>query len=299
MESDICRRCGAVNSKIVNPVSGEEVCDNCGLVYEDKIIDETYEKRNFSQENSGGNRGTSRVGGPLKATDTLGTNIVFQSGNFQKLRTNTINCKTSKERGFEEISNFLGGKEIPQMMIEETKKIYDEVTKDKKMKGRNMKYVIAAMYFIACRTNGLSKSFKDIAQILSLEEKKIKKSYNFIKRIVAQTVLPDEFNNIVKNYIKQFCEENRVDKKVENLACEIATRINNSNVLDGRSPQTISGFSLSLAIKLIPENKITLKDICIKFAKEKTLDNVNQKVKNNLETFIPEEYHDKLAQLTK
>ena len=299
MELEKCRRCGTINSKIINPVSGEEVCDNCGLVYEDKIIDETYEKRNFSQENSGGNRGTSRVGGPLKATDTLGTNITFQSNNLQKLRTNTINCKTPRERGFEEISNFLGGKGISTIMIEKTREIYDEVTKDKKMKGRNMKYVIAAMYFRACRSMGMPKTFKDIAQNLSLEEKRIKKSYNFIKRIVADTISPDEFNGIVENYIKTFCEENRVDKKVEILSCTIATKINISNILDGRSPKTIAGFSLSFAIKLIPETKITMKDIGESFSTETTLDNVLKKVKNNIEIFIPKEYHDKISQIIK
>ena len=65
MESEKCIRCGAINSKIINPVSGEEVCENCGIIYDDKIIDET-----------GGNKRTNK--------NTIRTNITFQSSNLQK-----------------------------------------------------------------------------------------------------------------------------------------------------------------------------------------------------------------------
>ena len=191
MEKEKCWRYGAINSKIIDMESGEEVCNNCGLVYEEKMIDETYEKRNFSQENSGNNKTSSRVGGPLKATDSLGTNLVYYSGNDKKLRTSTANSKTPSERAFLKISEFLGEKEVSSRLIEKTKMIYDEITKNKKMKGRNMEYIIAAIYFRACRMEGIAKSFKEIASKLSLEEKRIKKSYNFIKSFVVNTVSPD------------------------------------------------------------------------------------------------------------
>ena len=57
--------------------NGELVCSNCGLVAEDRIIDDTYEKRNFGSEN-GGNKSESRIGGPMKAGEgyNLGSSLV-------------------------------------------------------------------------------------------------------------------------------------------------------------------------------------------------------------------------------
>ena len=45
----ICTRCRAIDSYVTDFKSGEIVCKNCGLVLEERIIDDTYEKRNFGK----------------------------------------------------------------------------------------------------------------------------------------------------------------------------------------------------------------------------------------------------------
>ena len=50
----------------MNRAEGTIVCMNCGLVKESKVIDETSEWRNFSNENGDGAGNTrNRVGGKL------------------------------------------------------------------------------------------------------------------------------------------------------------------------------------------------------------------------------------------
>ena len=291
---EICKRCSAVNSHIFNHTSGEEVCANCGLVFEERVIDETYEKRNFSKNETSLGENSSRVGAPEKAESSLGTRISLKTNNNKIIKTSSVEVISSCERGFTEINNFLGGKDISQMMIEQTKKLFDEFIKVQKIKGHNIKYLIAAMYFRACRDNNIAKSFKDIAEILGLEERKIKKSYNFIRKVITSNVSPEILVQAAINYIKTFCEECTLDKKFEKLACDIATNINNSNLLEGRSTQTIAGFSVFIANKIIPSSKISIEKISKKFARQMTLEHVYRKVKDQINIFIPEEYHNKL-----
>ena len=44
-DDNICPRCNARDSKVTDGRLGEIVCQNCGLVFEERIIDDTYEKR--------------------------------------------------------------------------------------------------------------------------------------------------------------------------------------------------------------------------------------------------------------
>ena len=191
---NICPRCNARDSKVTDNRYGEIVCQNCGLVFEERLIDDTYEKRNFSNE-SGGNKGESRIGGPMKAGEgsNIGSNLIVYDKNGRGRRARGSNGAynlTPIERNFEEIEKILGNQDIKKSIIEETKDIYNQVKKVLKMKGRNLKTMICAMYFIASKKSNLSKSFKEISKMFWVEEKRIKKAYNYIKTVVVNSLSP-------------------------------------------------------------------------------------------------------------
>lgn len=302
IEENICPRCGARDSKITDKGNGEIVCQNCGLVFEERIIDDTYEKRNFNNEN-GGNRGESRIGGPMKAGEgsNLGSSLVLydKNGHAKKARggNGTYN-QTPMERNFDEIEKILNNQDIKKSIIEDTKDIYNQVTKVLKMKGRNLKTMICAMYFIASRNANLSKSFKEIAKMFGVEEKKIKKAYNYIKTVVVNSVTPEQFNETINNYIRNFCEKNLEKEALINLASEISIKINSTYILEGRNTKTIAGISLLIASKLIKPENINRKSICDEFATENTMDTVFEKIRNSLDKIIPPEYLNKISNLS-
>ena len=301
-EDNICPRCGARDSQVTDNRSGEIVCQNCGLVFEERIIDDTYEKRNFNNEN-GGNRGESRIGGPMKAGEgnNLGSNLIYydKNGGARKARGgNGAYNQSPIERNFEEIDKILGNKEITKALIEETKEIYNQVTKVLKMKGRNLKTMICAMYFIASRKKGLSKSFKEISKMFGIEEKRIKKAYNYIKTVVVNSLTPEQLFETIKNYIVSFCEENREDYVFKQLASDIAEKINDSCILEGRNTKTITGIALLIAFKLVKTQNINKRMICENFATENTMDIVFEKLKPSLDRIIPKEYQNQIQDLS-
>ena len=299
-DENICPRCNARDSQVTDGRNGEIVCQNCGLVFEERIIDDTYEKRTFNNEN-GGNKGESRIGGPMKAGEGIGSNLIIYDKNGQARRARGGNAtynQTPIERNFEEIEKILGNKDIKKSLIEDTKEIYNQVTKVLKMKGRNLKTMICAMYFIASRKANLSKSFKEISKMFGIEEKRIKKAYNYIKTVVVNSLSPEQLNDTINNYIRSFCEENGENNSFIKLASDIAKNINKSGLLEGRNTRTITGIAILIASKLVKTVKINKKIICDEFATENTMDTVFDKIKIALDKIIPDEYASQIKNLS-
>ena len=299
-DENICPRCNARDSQVTDGRNGEIVCQNCGLVFEERIIDDTYEKRTFNNEN-GGNKGESRIGGPMKAGEGIGSNLIIYDRNGQARRARGGNAtynQTPIERNFEEIEKILGNKDIKKSLIEDTKEIYNQVTKVLKMKGRNLKTMICAMYFIASRKANLSKSFKEISKMFGIEEKRIKKAYNYIKTVVVNSLSPEQLNDTINNYIRSFCEENGENNSFIKLASDIAKNINKSGLLEGRNTRTITGIAILIASKLVKTVKINKKIICDEFATENTMDTVFDKIKIALDKIIPDEYASQIKNLS-
>ena len=299
-DENICPRCNARDSQVTDGRNGEIVCQNCGLVFEERIIDDTYEKRTFNNEN-GGNKGESRIGGPMKAGEGIGSNLIIYDRNGQARRARGGNAtynQTPIERNFEEIEKILGNKDIKKSLIEDTKDIYNQVTKVLKMKGRNLKTMICAMYFIASRKANLSKSFKEIAKMFGIEEKRIKKAYNYIKTVVVNSLSPEQLNDTINNYIRSFCEENGENNSFIKLASDIAKNINKSGLLEGRNTRTITGIAILIVSKLVKTVKINKKIICDEFATENTMDTDFDKIKIALDKIIPVEYASQIKNLS-
>ena len=61
-EVEICSRCKSKDSIITDYENGELVCNQCGLVYEERIIVDEDEQRTFADDN--GDNQIHRVGPP-------------------------------------------------------------------------------------------------------------------------------------------------------------------------------------------------------------------------------------------
>ena len=302
VKEDICDRCFAKNSFRLDMRNGLLLCISCGNVIEDRIIDDTYEKRNFGSE-SGGNRNDSRIGGPMKAGEgnNLGSSLVKINKDGTATRAKTGGGAYSQsplERNYEEIGKILGNKEVSRAIIEETRGIYSQVIKELKMKGRNFKAIICAMYFIASRRLKQSKSFKEISTMFGIPENKIKKAYNHIKKVVVSVLTEEEQNATLENYIRNFCEVNSENFEYKDLATKIAQNINKSCLLEGKNTKTITGLALYIAMKLEKTINVNKTKICAEFGSSSTIDSAYNEISNSFDIIIPEKYKDQIEKLT-
>lgn len=295
MNDNICTRCKAKNSIITDYEIGEMVCNQCGLVYEEQMIVDEYEKRTF-QDESGDNQ-IHRVGlpsNPALDNDCCGTKLLIrQNGKTKIIKSYSKFSKIQKN--FYRIQHLLAQAQISQNLIEQTKEIYAKIAEKTNMQGRNINNIIIGIYYYVCRKNDLAKTFKEISMMFHVTERIIKKAFNSIKCDIVEPKTESQLNNIEKNYIQTFLEGdiNRFDLKM--LSYDIIDNFNKNEILEGKSPKTIAGLSLILSCKLLNDNLYDNKEFHSMFSNKNTLVKAYDEIKGDLNLIIPQKYADKMS----
>ena len=289
----ICNRCKAKNSIITDYENGEIVCNQCGVVYEEQMIVDEYEKRTFQDESE--DNQIHRVGPPLNPAydNECGTNLMIRENGKTKI-IKSYSKLTKIQKNFSRIQHILSQAQVSKIMIEETKEVYDKISKNKNMQGRKIKDIIIGIYYYLCRKNNLAKTIKEISNMFNITERSIKKAFNSIKSDIVEPKDENELNNIEKNYIQTFLEGFTIRYNLKILTYEIIDNFNNCGILEGKSPKTIAGISLILSCKLMNDKLYDNKDFYNMFSSKNTLKKAYNEIKDHLNLIIPHKYADNL-----
>ncbi len=152
---------------------GEIVCKECDLVVEDRIIDQTSEWRNFASEASSHSSDPNRVGGPLDENrDDFGMNLKIIS---KGVTTHSSLMKTSQkssqdssdkslDRGYNVIRDFGERLNLQGSVVEESKNLFRSIARKKKLKGRNLESVAAAVIYVCTKKSENPRSLRGISR---------------------------------------------------------------------------------------------------------------------------------------
>ena len=258
-----CSHCGAKNSIITNFAAGEIVCGNCGVVYEDRIIDETYEGRTFSNENPGSaGRDQTRVGGPSNVDEIIGTNITINGkGNSKsKIHRGIVTSNPSKKRTDKRLDELAVKIDFNESTVQIAKTLLSKVEEKKKLKGKNLDSVIGSVFFYTSRLKGIPKTIDDISNKLKLDPRFVRKSFNSIKSIIIEkSYQPDISINALINRYCQSLKDAKLNvtisdkqfSELKKLSDEIGKKINENEILTGRNPKTIAATTILTADEIL------------------------------------------------
>ena len=292
VQCEICEGCQAENTIILDYENGEKVCSACGMVKEDIIISNEYEKRTF-QDDEGDNQ-IQRVSQPTKPGNEQGTNLIIrENGETRYIRGYSKYGKI--ERNFWKIENLLSSVGISKNTIEDVKILYDKVNKNMNMQGRNINHIIIGIYYYAIRKQKQAKTLREVTKIFQsyfpdLKERIVKKAFNSIKRYIAEANDENEFNDMEKNYIETFINGDTEKYNNKKLAYQIIENINKSGLLEGKNPKTIAGLSLLISYKLLSDNFTDIEEFYKMFSNKATLNKSYVLIKDSLNEIIPQEY---------
>ena len=294
--NEICKRCKSKDSVVTVYEIGELVCNQCGLVYEERIIVDEDEQRTFADDK--GDNQIHRVGPPQNPAfgNECGTNLIIRDKgktNFYKDYSN--NSKIY--RNFMRIDRFLSSHNIHRILIEEVKTLYEKISKNYvTMQGRNLSHVFIGLYYYACRKLKMAKTFKEIAEEFNVTERIVKGAFNSIKYDVAETPKEEENNNEIydmcKNYIQTFLGGNINNYDVKMLSLEIIKNTIKYELLEGKSPKTIAGLALIIAYTLYNDNSYDKNELYKFFSNKNTLTKSYKVIKDNLNLIVPQKYKD-------
>ena len=135
---------------------------------EDRIIDQTSEWRNFSTEASSHATDPNRVGGPrdeFMEDSGMNVKIIAKPGAHSGLAK--IAQKSSQDagdkslaRGFNVIKDFGERLGLPAEVINNSKSIFKSIVQQKKLKGRNLDSVVAAVLYESTRKGDNPRNLK-------------------------------------------------------------------------------------------------------------------------------------------
>ena len=310
---DNCKYCNAQNSIITDFSAGQVVCSSCGAVLEDRIIDETYEGRNFGSENQGsGGKDQTRVGGPINAyTEEINAGVSIATkkngtplSNIRMRSSGSSN--NSLQRIFKKADELAQKLELKKSIVDKAKDLLALVEKQKKLKGRSLDCIIASVIYVACRLTNVPRPLPEIAKNLGLEKKTVNKCFNSIKHIIIgnnDNQIAQNVSGLVNSYCNKLEEKLKKQEKQENQekwkslkkdAMEISEMICNKEVIAGRNPNTIAAVSILIASRL-NELQLSKKDIAdTTTTTENTISNAYQDLLKYREHIIPDRLKDKM-----
>jgi transcription initiation factor TFIIB len=232
--------------------TGDIVCTLCGRVAQEKMIDLGSEWRNFGD----GGENKSRAETVDDINDKLTTNIQTSK---QAERNNAAMSKLHQQISGNEqkaltqastkIAEFGAQMNLPNTVLKSAKKIYKdfETKKKRKIRGSNSDPFIVAVLYIACKENGLSRTFKELARETDIKEIEVRRMYQALTKHLGNGCGSRSIPVAPHDLVIRICSMLNLKEKVIYLAQQIAKNV--ASRLEGKSPSSIAAASILMAVK--------------------------------------------------
>ncbi len=249
---------------------GELVCEDCGLVLDESMIDQGPEWRAFDVEQ--GER-RARTGAPMTYTihdkglsteigwknkDSYGKSIPTRNrAQLYRLRKwqRRIRVSNATERNLafalSELDRMASGIGLPRNVRETAAMIYRKAVNKNLIRGRSIEGVVAASLYAACRQCGVPRTLDEIASCSRVGRKEIGRTYRFMTRELKLRLIPTR----PRDYISRFCSELKLSGEVQAKTLDILKEATEKELTSGRGPTGVAAASIYIASFLCNERR--------------------------------------------
>ncbi len=275
-ESDESVGCPECGGKLASDSEhGETVCEECGLVVEEREIDPGPEWRAFD---SSERDQKSRVGAPtthMMHDKGLSTNIGWQDkdayGNtlssrqrekMQRLRTwnERFRTRDSRERNLKqalgEIDRMASALGLPENVRETASVIYRRALEENLLPGRSIEGVATSALYAAARQAGTPRSLDELTQVSRVEKDEIARTYRYVVRELRLEIEPAD----PESYVPRFVSDLDLSEEVERRARQLLATAKEQGVHSGKSPVGLAAAAV-YASSLLTNQKVTQSEV--------------------------------------
>jgi len=268
-----CAQCG--NTDLVDdPLSGEKVCDQCGLVVMGTALDMGPERRAFNPEEKAER---ARTGTPMSYTrydkglyTTFKPNIDAHGRRLDpktrrrmwRLRSYDNRSKLDASgmrnlsKAMNELERLADRLHLPESANERAAVIYRRVLRRDMIKGRTISGFVAASVYAACRLAGIPRTLSEVAEASTKEGKDIARTYRYL---VSELNLKMPVDYPMK-FVPRIAEQLHISREADRLSVRILREAKRERALTGKDPRGMAAAALYLACKTNDE-RVTQKDI--------------------------------------
>jgi|TARA_B100001964_G_C14260970_1_gene615493 transcription initiation factor TFIIB len=266
---DICPECNS-KSLVKDYERAEIVCNECGTVCDDKIMDMGPEWRAFDYEQR---VKRSRVGAPMTYTihdkglstvidwrnkDSYGKDISPRKrAQIYRLRKwqQRIRVSNATERNLafaltelDRVASRLG---LPRNVRETAAMVYRRAVEKGLIRGRSIEGVAASSLYAACRQCKVPRTLDEIADSAKLNRKEIGRTYRFVSRELGINLSP----TTPIDYVPRFGSELNLSGEVQSKAIEILKKAMQKELTSGRGPTGVSAAAIYISSVLLGERR--------------------------------------------
>jgi len=297
----ICPECGSKDIKR-DYAKAEIVCNKCGLVLDENIIDAGPEWRAFDSDQAGKR---ARTGAPIQYTrpnkglateidqynkDIRGVKISAQSrAQFYRIRKwhKRASISSSMERNLAialaELDRTASSLSLPSNIREASALLYRKAVEKGLIRGRLIESVVAAVLYTVCRQYGVPRTLDEISEISGINKKEIGRTYRFLKRDLG-IVMP--LTNPT-HYIPRFASDLGLSGHVQEKAREILEEAIKQGLISGRGPTGVAAAAVYIAGVLMGERKTQKEVADTAGVTEVTIRNRYRELKDRLGLDVP------------
>ena len=281
---------------------GEVVCNKCGLVIDEEMVDTGQEWRAFDSEQRDSR---ARTGAPIKFTkpnkglateidqynrDIRNVKIPAQArAQMYRLRKwhKRASISSSMERNLtialnelDRICSVLG---LPANIKESAALLYRKAVEKGLIRGRLIESVVAAVLYTVCRQSSIPRTLDEISAVSGISKKEIGRTYRFLKRDLG---IKMPLTNPV-HYIPRFASELGLSGAVQEKAREILEDAIGKGLISGRGPTGVAAAALYIA-GVIKDERKTQKEVAdVAGVTEVTIRNRYRELKDKLGLDVP------------
>lgn len=259
--TNLCPECGNDNL-IADESRGEIICNLCGLVLNQRIIDSGPEWRAFSSEEASKK---VRVGAPTTLTlhdkglstmigwknkDAFGKNLSPKmKAEVYRLRKWHVRTRTNKSidrnlaYAMNELDRFSSQLNISKDLKESSAHIYRKMAYKNLIRGRSIEAMLIGSLYAACRLNSIPKTLDDFIEFATVDKKKIARCYRLIINELKMNIQVSS----PTSFIPRFCAELNLSGKTQNRAAEILKLAKQYRITAGKAPTGLAGAALYVA----------------------------------------------------
>jgi transcription initiation factor TFIIB len=261
----VCPECGSSNIKF-DEVRGETVCEHCGAVIEESLIDFTQEWRAFDENQRSRRVRTGAALTPTKHDQGITTEIGKGRGELFKVSSKKRaqyyrltkwhkRLIKSKDRNlsfaFSELQRLISYLHLSRAIHEKVAKLYQQAVEKGLVRGRSTESIIAALLYTTCREEGTPRTLDEISKASGINRRDIGKTYRYIARKLAIRILPAK----AQDYVPRFGSLLDLSEKVQVKAVEVLDEATKHDVTSGKGPIGVAAAALYIAAVLKGEKK--------------------------------------------
>ena len=248
---NMCPECGG--SIISIEEKGETVCEQCGLIINERLVDFSHSGKRAYTHQEKNNR--EQTGAPISILlPDMGLSTVIDKkkiNNPDLKRAAKWNTRITWQKrnlliASTELKRISSNLNLPNHVKEAAMRFYIEAFKRKLLRGRSINAMVAACLYLAIRRKEIPRTLQEILDEASVKAKEVRRSYSIlIRELNVKTTTTDPLS-LIPRYINEL----GLDTEVERIAINILKAYIDKFSVGGKDPKGLCAGAIYLANKI-------------------------------------------------